>query len=173
MRSSWIDRVRGTLGFRLALWYTALFAAGTIALFGLAYALLAASLERRDHDAVRATLAEYVSTYAEGGLRALLRTINTAQQMGSHADLFVRVAATPAELKQVLRGSAEVLSVSDTESDAVIKRERKALPGVVTERLAAVLDALAAAHLEVLGVETREHNLEHLFLELTGRKLRD
>jgi signal transduction histidine kinase len=93
MRSSWIDRVRGTLGFRLALWYTALFAAGTIALFALAYALLAASLERRDHDAVRATLAEYVSTYAEGGLRALLRTINTAQQMGSHADLFVRVAA--------------------------------------------------------------------------------
>src|SRR5262245_1691611 len=93
MRSRWIDRVRGTLSFRLALWYTALFAAGTIALFALAYALLAASLERRDHDAVRATLAEYVSTYTEGGLRALLRAINTAQQMGTHADLFVRVAA--------------------------------------------------------------------------------
>jgi ABC-2 type transport system ATP-binding protein len=91
----------------------------------------------------------------------------------SHADLFVRVAATPAELERVLRGSAEVLPVNDTESDAIIKRERKALPGVVTERLASVLDALAAAHFEVLGVETREHNLEHLFLELTGRKLRD
>ena len=45
--------------------------------------------------------------------------------------------------------------------------------GTVTGRLAKVLDALVAAKLEVLSIETREHNLERLFLELTGRKLRD
>jgi signal transduction histidine kinase len=93
MPSSWTERVRNTLGFRLALWYAALFATGVISLFALTYALLAASLERRDHDAVRATLAEYVTAYTGGGLQGLLRTINTAQQMGAHADLFVRVAA--------------------------------------------------------------------------------
>jgi ABC-2 type transport system ATP-binding protein len=91
----------------------------------------------------------------------------------SHADLYVRVAAPEAELKQRLKGLADVVATNGHESQAVIKRERKAAAGVVTSRLAKVLDALVAARLEVLSVETREHNLERLFLELTGRKLRD
>jgi signal transduction histidine kinase len=118
MRSGWIDRVRGTLGFRLALWYAGLFAAGTLGLFALTYALLAASLERRDHDAVRATLAEYASAYAGGGLRGLLRTINTAQQMGAHADLFVRVAA----------GGDEVVYLSLPSNGAVFDTRRMPKP---------------------------------------------
>ena len=38
---------------------------------------------------------------------------------------------------------------------------------------AAVLEVLAADGVELLSIEAREHNLERLFLELTGRKLRD
>lgn len=91
----------------------------------------------------------------------------------SHADLYVRVAAPEAELKQRLEGLADVVATNGHEAQAIIARERKAPPGVVTSRLAEVLDALAAAKLEVLSVETHENNLERLFLELTGRKLRD
>jgi ABC-2 type transport system ATP-binding protein len=91
----------------------------------------------------------------------------------SHADLYVRVAAPDAELKRRLHGLADIVSTNGEESQAIIRRERKAAPGVVTSRLAKVLDTLADAKLEVLSVETREHNLERLFLDLTGRTLRD
>jgi ABC-2 type transport system ATP-binding protein len=91
----------------------------------------------------------------------------------SHADLYIHVAAPEAELKQRLQGLADVVATNGHESQAIISRERKAAPGVVTGRLAKVLDALVAAKLEVMSIETREHNLERLFLELTGRKLRD
>ena len=91
----------------------------------------------------------------------------------SHADLYIRVAASESELKQRLQGLAEVQATNSHESQAVIPRERKSAPGAVTGRLAKVLEALVAAKLDVVSVETREHNLERLFLELTGRKLRD
>jgi len=91
----------------------------------------------------------------------------------THADLYVRVAAPEQKLKQTLDGIAQVVAVSDRESQAIVERERKAAPGVVTERLAKVLDALAIARLDVLSIETREYTLERLFLKLTGQKLRD
>lgn len=91
----------------------------------------------------------------------------------SHADLYIKVAAPEQVLKQRLDGLAEVASINERESLAIIERERKAPPGVVTTRLARVLDALADAKLEVLAIETREHTLERLFLKLTGQKLRD
>lgn len=91
----------------------------------------------------------------------------------SHADLYVRVAAPLAKLKQHLQGMADVVELDAQESQVVVKRERKAPLGQVTERLAAVLKVLATGGMEVLSIETREHNLERLFLELTGRKLRD
>lgn len=91
----------------------------------------------------------------------------------SHTDLHLHVAAPAADLAQRLDGLVEVLPIDAHTSQAVIERERSAAPGVVTTRMARVLDVLAAARIEVLSVETREHNLERLFLELTGRKLRD
>jgi len=90
----------------------------------------------------------------------------------SHADLYLRVAATEDELKHLLLGLADVIATNGHESQAVIKRERRAVPGAVTGRLAKVMELLAAGGLDVLAIETREHNLEQLFLDLTGRKLR-
>lgn len=113
----------------------------------------------------RVAVIDYGKILVEGTLEELVDK--------SHADLYVRVAAPEAELKQRLEGLAEVQAANGQESQAIIARERRAAPGVVTGRLAKVLDALAAARLEVLSVETHENNLERLFLELTGRKLRD
>jgi signal transduction histidine kinase len=91
MSSGLLERLRPTLGFRVALWYAALFVAGSSGLFVLSYVLLDASLEQRDHDAIVTTLAAYVADYESGGLPALRRTFATAQEMGTQADLFVRV----------------------------------------------------------------------------------
>ena len=91
MSSGLLERLRPTLAFRVALWYAALFVAGSSALFVLSYVLLDASLEARDHDAIRSALTAYVADYESGGLSALQRTFATAQEMGTQADLFVRV----------------------------------------------------------------------------------
>jgi len=66
-----------------------------------------------------------------------------------------------------------VAGIDTDESEVVVRRERKAAPGVLTGRLAATLEILTELGVELRSMETREHNLERLFLELTGRKLRD
>jgi ABC-2 type transport system ATP-binding protein len=91
----------------------------------------------------------------------------------SDADVSLRVAAPPADLERRLLGLAEVAAANRHESQAVIKRGRKTAAGVVARRLAKILDILADADVEVLSIETRRQNLESLFLERTGRKLRD
>jgi ABC-2 type transport system ATP-binding protein len=91
----------------------------------------------------------------------------------SHADLYLRVAAPESAVKHKLVGLADVTPLNGNESEVVIRRERKSSAPSTTGRMAKVLDVLAAAGVEVLSIETREHNLERLFLQLTGRKLRD
>jgi ABC-2 type transport system ATP-binding protein len=91
----------------------------------------------------------------------------------SHADVSLRVAASAVDLNRRLLGLADVVATNGHESRAIIKRERKGAAGVVARRLAKVLDVLADAGVEILSIENRQQNLEFLFLERTGRKLRD
>jgi signal transduction histidine kinase len=97
MSSSWLDRLRHTLGFRLALWYALLFVAGSVLLGVLTYALLDSSLEHRDHELIRATLDRYVGEYRRGGLPGLDDAIATDRVAGRHERLFVRVLGRRAE----------------------------------------------------------------------------
>jgi heavy metal sensor kinase len=97
MSSSWLDRVRHALGFRLALWYALVFVAGSVLLGVLTYVLLDASLERRDHELVRATLDRYVGEYRRGGLPGLNDAIALDRVAGRHERLFVRVVGRGAE----------------------------------------------------------------------------
>jgi signal transduction histidine kinase len=90
MSSGFRERIRGALGLRLAAWYAGLFIVGALVLFALSYALLARSLEERDREAVRFTLAEYASTYETSGAVGLLRTLAAQEQLGAHVDFFVR-----------------------------------------------------------------------------------
>jgi heavy metal sensor kinase len=91
MSSRWSDRLPHTLGFRLAAWYAALFLGSSLAVGGLTYFLLASSLRERDHQIVRSTLLDYATRYAQGGLPALSRAIQTDEAAGRHERLFVRV----------------------------------------------------------------------------------
>jgi ABC-2 type transport system ATP-binding protein len=91
----------------------------------------------------------------------------------AHSDVYLRVAASAEVLKRTMAEEADVVPIGGDESYVVVKRELHAAPGVITSRLASVLAALSTAGLEVVSTETREHDLERLFLELTGRTLRD
>jgi ABC-2 type transport system ATP-binding protein len=91
----------------------------------------------------------------------------------SHTELSVRVAASETDLKQRLRGLAEVSPAGRAESRAVIRSQRNDAPAAATRRLARLLEVLAGAGVEVLAIDIQKQNLERLFLELTGRRLRD
>ena len=84
------ERLRAAFGLGLAAWYAGLFVLGSLGLFGLSYVLLARSLELRDREAVRLTLATYASLYETAGPAGLWRTLATQEALGAHVDLFVR-----------------------------------------------------------------------------------
>ena len=95
--SSRLDRLRGALGFRLALYYAAVFVASTVALAAITYLLLAASLRQADHDLVTTTLNRYAAAYERGGLGLLDRVITADRVAGRYEPLLVRVIGERAE----------------------------------------------------------------------------
>jgi ABC-2 type transport system ATP-binding protein len=113
----------------------------------------------------RVAIVDHGKLMAEGTLEELIDP--------SRTELCVRVAAPEGALKQHLRGLADVIAAGANESQAVIRSESGAAPQAPMRRLARLLEVLAGAGFEVLSIEIRKQNLERLFLELTGRKLRD
>jgi len=91
MSSRWIDRLRHTLGFRLALWYAIVFVVSSLAVTALTYVLLASSLQQRDREIIEDSLTEYVRAYRLGGIPALQRAVASDQTAGRREGLFVRV----------------------------------------------------------------------------------
>jgi hypothetical protein len=71
MFSKWRERLRQAVGFRLAWWYALVFTASTIALVGITYLLLAATLRRYDREIIETTLVQLASAYARGGVESL------------------------------------------------------------------------------------------------------
>jgi hypothetical protein len=91
----------------------------------------------------------------------------------SRADLHLTVRGSPADLKHRLIGLAEVEPLGEDGARIVLRRDRRRPARDVDCRLAAVFEMLAREESELVSIEAQEHNLERLFLELTGRKLRD
>lgn len=63
-----LDRLRGTIGFRLILWYSGIFIVSSSFLFALAYALLSSSAEQKNREDIHLKLEEYSAQYRAGGL---------------------------------------------------------------------------------------------------------
>jgi len=97
MSSAPRERLPGALSLRLGVWYAALFGGGALALVAITYALLAFSLQQRDREVVRATLARYASAYERGGLGLLERVIGAERAGGRYEPLFVRVLGDGAQ----------------------------------------------------------------------------
>lgn len=94
MFSRWRERLRHTLGFRLALWYAVIFVASSVAIVGLTYVLLAATLRQYDRETLQTTIVQFAGAYARGGVDALAREIRTVQVASDPGPLFVRTVGT-------------------------------------------------------------------------------
>jgi signal transduction histidine kinase len=91
MSSRWTEQVGRALGLRLAAWYLGTFLAGTLAISGITYGLLASSLDSSDREVIRSTLREYAARYQIGGFPALANAIEIERRSGQREQLFVRV----------------------------------------------------------------------------------
>jgi signal transduction histidine kinase len=90
MYSKWRERLRHTLGFRLALWYAAIFVISSLVLTGLTYLLVAASLRQYDREHIRTALVQYANAYQVGGVAALQEEIQRTQVTAAPGPLLVR-----------------------------------------------------------------------------------
>src|SRR5271156_5796347 len=85
-----LEAFRQSLAIRLAAIYSAVFAAGACALFGVLYWILAHSLEARDRAAVELRAGEFAEAYEQGGALALRERLN-ADASPEVRSLFVRL----------------------------------------------------------------------------------
>src|SRR5438552_1735347 len=83
-----LDRARRNIGVRLGLWYAFIFTLSTVALFALAYYLLAAAIGTKDREVLEARLREYAAVYGNSGPAGLRHAIQ--QEEGSKRTYFVR-----------------------------------------------------------------------------------
>src|SRR5688572_152407 len=90
MYSKWRERLRHTLGFRLALWYAAIFVVSSLVLTGLTYLLVAASLRQYDREIIRTALVQYANAYQVGGVATLQEEIQRTQATAAPGPLLVR-----------------------------------------------------------------------------------
>jgi signal transduction histidine kinase len=97
MSSRWHERLRHTLGFRLALWYAIVFIASSLALIALTYVLLGAALRRYDRETIQASLVQYTTAYSRGGVDAVIREIRR-MQAATPGPLFVRAVGRRQEV---------------------------------------------------------------------------
>ena len=91
-------RVAQTLGFRLALYYAAVFVFSTLTISVIAYQLLERSLVARDHELVRVKLADYANRYDTMGLSGLSDAVSAEQASGSDDRVFVRLVGPNADV---------------------------------------------------------------------------
>jgi signal transduction histidine kinase len=90
MYSKWRERLRHTLGFRLALWYATIFVVSSLALTGLTYVLVAASLRQYDREIIGTALVQYARAYQIGGVAALQEEIQRTQATVAPGPMLVR-----------------------------------------------------------------------------------
>ena len=72
-----LDKLRRSIGVRLSLWFALVFGLSTVALFMLAYYLLAAAVGNKDREVMEARLKEVAIRYEAGGSRAVRDWIQT------------------------------------------------------------------------------------------------
>ena len=94
MYSRWRERLRHTLGFRLALWYAIIFVFSSLALTGLTYFLVDASLRQYDREIIGRTLLQYARAYEVAGVGGLQEEIQRTQATASPGPMLVRVVGS-------------------------------------------------------------------------------
>jgi signal transduction histidine kinase len=92
-------RIAQTLGFRLAIYYAAIFVASVLAISVSAYLLLERSLVARDHELIFVKLADYTNRYESAGLSGLSEAVGAEQASGTDDRVFVRLVGPNADVR--------------------------------------------------------------------------
>lgn len=87
-----LSRVRRSIGFRLTLWYSAIFILSAVALFVIAYFFLSASLRQKDQEMIRGRINELQAQYRAGGIIALRNELKFERYAGKVNIFFIRLA---------------------------------------------------------------------------------
>src|SRR5258706_11724288 len=90
MFSGLLDPFRRNIAVRLSLWYALIFTLSTLALFSLAYYLLAGAIGSKDREVLEARLKEVAAVYNGGGVRALESWVRS-QPSAVQQTLFIRL----------------------------------------------------------------------------------
>ncbi len=90
MYSNLLNRLRGSLGFRLNLLYASIFTLSACALFLFVYLFLSVAIGRKDKEVIEAKLKEYATVYEAGGLPALRNRLAARQEATGQKSFFVR-----------------------------------------------------------------------------------
>jgi signal transduction histidine kinase len=93
MSLRYLERLRKTIGFRLTLWYAAIFILSSLALFTLAYFFLSSSLRQKDHEMIRSKLEECQAQYHTGGISAIRKELKLEKYAGKPNSFFIRVGS--------------------------------------------------------------------------------
>ena len=150
MYSKWRERLRHTLGFRLALWYATIFVVSSLALTGLTYVLVAASLRQYDREIIGTALVQYARAYQFGGVAALQEEIQRTQATVAPGPMLVRTVGA--------RQAVTFFSRPDEWRDVDLSRLQ--VPSPEGEQTWSTLDTgLDGFELEVASVRLRDGTL--------------
>ena len=87
-----LRQIRKTLGFRLTIWYAAIFIFSSLVLFALVYYMVSSTVRAYDQKVVQAKISEYALVERTDGLPALIRDIHLEQANNLDSDLLIRLA---------------------------------------------------------------------------------
>jgi signal transduction histidine kinase len=87
-----INRIRKTVGFRLAFWFSAIFILSSLLLFSIGYFFLSSSLKKQDQDSIQLKLEELSALYQSGGIDQLKREISIDKKFVEKNPFLIRLA---------------------------------------------------------------------------------
>jgi signal transduction histidine kinase len=93
MSSKLLSQSMSSFTVRLSLWYALVFTFSAGILFWLLYLLLAAALNRKDHEVIETRLKACAAIYEDGGLPALQDFVERSREAEKTRAFFVRVAS--------------------------------------------------------------------------------
>lgn len=92
MRFKSLNRLRGSIAFRITIWYSVIFPLSSALSFGLIYYSLSSYVNRKDREILRAKLEEYVGEYQAGGTKSLDAEIRADRKTDKRISFFVRIS---------------------------------------------------------------------------------
>jgi hypothetical protein len=92
MLSKSLKQITKTLGFRLTVWYSALFIFSSTILFGVAYFWVSSTIREYDHQIVQTKIDEYALLDRTDGLPALIQRIRFEEENNLESGIFIRLS---------------------------------------------------------------------------------